>query len=176
MTEGQRSFGMIENHLYWYAVTTRPRWEKKVAKILESRGVEHYCPLNKVVRQWSDRKKVILEPIFKSYVFVRIDEQKKWDLKRIDGIINYVYWLGKPAKIKEEEINIVKKFLNEFNDVQVEQIGFQVNQKVRIKHGVLMDYEGILVEVSGNRAFVKIESMGIQLSAHFDKKNLEQII
>jgi transcription antitermination factor NusG len=149
VTEGQRSFDMTENHQHWYAVNTRPRWEKKVAKTLESRGVEHYCPLNKVVRQWSDRKKVILEPIFRSYVFVKVDEQKKWDIKRIDGVINYVYWLGKPAKIKEEEINTIKKFLNEFDDVQVEQIGFQVNQKVRIKQGVLMNYEGILLEVSG---------------------------
>lgn len=167
---------MPENPPYWYAVNTRPRWEKKVAQILDSKGIENYCPLNKVVRQWSDRKKVILEPIFKCYVFVKVDEQKKWDLKRIDGILNYVYWLGKPAKIKEEEINIIKKFLNEFEDVQVEQIGLEVNQRVRIKQGVLMNYEGILLEVSGSRAIVKLETMGLQLSAHFDKKNLEKIV
>ena len=167
---------MSETTLHWYAVNTKPRWEKKVAHILDTRGIENYCPLNKVVKQWSDRKKVVLEPIFKCYVFVKVEEQKKWDLKRIDGILNYVYWLGKPAKIKEEEINTIKKFLNEFSDVSIEQIGLQVNQKVRIRQGVLMNYEGILLELSGNRAFVKIESMGLQLSAHFDKKNLENII
>lgn len=167
---------MIENTLHWYAINTRPRWEKKIAFILDTKGVENYCPLNKVVRQWSDRKKVVLEPIFKCYIFVKIEEDKKWDIKRIDGILNYVYWLGKPAKIKEEEIFTIKKFLHEFTDVQVEQINFAVNQKVRIKQGVLMNYEGILLEVSGNRAFVKIESMGLQLNAHFDKKNLETVI
>jgi transcription antitermination factor NusG len=160
----------------WYAVNTRPRWEKKVAYVLDTKGIENYCPLNKVVKQWSDRKKVILEPIFKCYVFVKVEEQKKWDLKRIDGILNYVYWLGKPAKIKDAEINTIKKFLNEFSDVAVEQIGLNVNQKVRIKQGILMNYEGILLQLSGNRAFVKIESMGLQLSAHFDKKNLENIV
>lgn len=167
---------MTENSLNWYAVNTRPRWEKKIAQTLESKGIENYCPLNKVVRQWSDRKKVILEPIFKCYVFVKIEEEKKWDMKRIDGIVNYVYWLGKPAMIKEEEINIIKKFLHEFDEVQVDHIGLEVDQKVRIKQGVLMNYEGILLEVSGNRAFVKIESMGLQLSAHFDKNNLEKIV
>ncbi|HUS00536.1 MAG TPA: UpxY family transcription antiterminator [Chitinophagaceae bacterium] len=166
---------MPEIFYNWYAVNTRPKWEKKVARVLDEKGIQNYCPLNKVVRQWSDRKKVILEPIFKSYVFVKVEEQKKWDIKNIDGILNYVYWLGKPAKIKEEEINIIKKFLNEFNDVQIEQIGLKINQRVRIKQGVLMNYEGILVEISGNRAFVKIESMGLQLSAHFDKKNLENV-
>lgn len=167
---------MSEIILNWYAVNTRPRCEKKVALILDTKGIENYCPLNKVVKQWSDRKKVILEPIFKCYVFVKVQEDKKWDLKRIDGILNYVYWLGKPAKIKEEEISTIKKFLHEFSDVNVEQIGFQINQKVRIRQGILMNYEGILLELSGNRAFVKIESMGLQLSAHFDKKNLENIV
>mgnify|MGYP000226895058 CR=1 FL=1 len=170
------ALSMTETTLNWYAVNTRPRWEKKVAQLLDTKGVENYCPLNKVVRQWSDRKKVILEPIFKCYVFVKVEEQKKWDLKRIDGILNYVYWLGKPAKIKEEEINTIRKFLNEFSDVTVESIGLEINQKVRIKQGVLMNYEGILLELSGNRAFVKIESMGLQLSAHFDKTNLEKIV
>jgi transcription antitermination factor NusG len=167
---------MTQNISNWYAVNTRPRWEKKVAQILDVKGIENYCPLNKVVKQWSDRKKIIYEPLFKCYVFVKIEEEKKWDLKRIDGILNYVYWLGKPAKIKDEEINTIKKFLNEFSDVSVEQLGLQVNQKVRIKQGVLMNYQGILLELLGNKAFVKIESMGLQLSAHFDKKNLEKIV
>jgi transcription antitermination factor NusG len=166
---------MTEITLNWYAVNTRPRWEKKIAQILDTKGIENYCPVNKVVKQWSDRKKVILEPIFKGYVFVKVEEQKKWDVKRIDGILNYVYWLGKPAAIREEEIITIKKFLHEFSDVSVAQIGLEVNQKVRIKQGVLMNYEGILLELSGSRAFVKIESMGLQLSAHFDKKNLENI-
>ncbi len=87
-----------------------------------------------------------------------------------------MYWLGKPAKIKEDEITTIKKFLHEFEEVQVEQTGLQVNQKVRIKQGVLMNYEGILLEIAGSRAFVKLESMGLQLSAHFDKKNLEKIV
>lgn len=167
---------MPENNFNWFAVNTRPRWEKKVASILDSKGIQHYCPLNKVVKQWSDRKKVILEPIFKSYVFVKVEDEKKWEIKKIDGILNYVYWLGKPAKIKEEEIITIKKFLNEFSDVKVEQLSLQINEKVRIKQGLLMNYEGVLVDISGNRAFVKIESMGLQLSAQFDKKHLEKVV
>ena len=157
----------------WYAIYTRPRWEKKVAEYLLERGIEHYCPLNKVVRQWSDRKKVILDPVFKGYVFVKPEEQKKWDIKKIPGVLNYVYWLGKPAQIKEEEILTIKKFLNEFHNVEVEKKGFVVNTPVRITQGILMNYEGMVIEVFGNRAVVKIDTMDIQLSAQFDKKNLE---
>jgi transcription antitermination factor NusG len=168
---------MEKDDLHWFAVYTKPRWEKKVAGILDDSGIENYCPLNKVVKQWSDRKKVILEPLFKSYVFVRVKDSEKWDLKNINGILNFVYWLGKPAKIKDEDIFTIKKFLNEFSDVQIEEVsGLTVNSKVRIKQGLLMNYNGVLVEISGSRAKVRIETMGVQLSANFDKKNLEPII
>ncbi len=148
---------MDTNKIYWYAVYTKPRWEKKVAALLSEKGIENYCPLNKVVKQWSDRRKVVLEPVFKSYVFVKIDETKKWDLKKVNGILNFVYWLGKPAVIKEEEIITIRKFLNEFSDVQVaEESRLKVNAKVRIKQGLMMNYHGLLVELTGNRAKVSI--------------------
>jgi transcription antitermination factor NusG len=159
----------------WYAVYTKPRWEKKVAERLLEKGIEHYCPLNKVTRQWSDRKKVVLEPVFKGYVFVKPRQVKKWEIKKIPGILNFVHWLGEPAPIREEEINVIRKFLNEFSDVHVEKKGFIVNNTVRITQGVLMNYEGIVIEVFGNRAVVKIDTLDIQLSAHFDKKNLELV-
>jgi transcription antitermination factor NusG len=167
---------MGENNLHWFAVYTKPRWEKKVAALLDEKGIEYYCPLNKVVKQWSDRKKVVMEPIFKSYVFVRVPDAEKWALRNISGIINFVYWLGKPAKVKDEDILTIRKFLHEFSDVQVEEASaLQVNSRVKIKQGVLMNYHGILVEMHGSRAKVKIESMGLQLSAVFDKKNLEKL-
>jgi len=166
---------MSDNTSYWYAVHTRPRWEKKVASLLQDRGIENYCPLNKVMRQWSDRKKTILEPLFKGYVFVQVDESAKWELLTINGIVNYVHWLGKPARICEDEIDIIRRFLNEFEDIEVTENAVRVNSTVQVKQGVLMNYKGIVLELNGNRAKVKIESMGIQLSAFFDKKNLELV-
>ena len=154
---------------------TRPRWEKKIAENMLRVGIEHYCPINKVTRQWSDRKKTVLEPIFKGYVFVKIEDEKKWDIKTIPGILNFVHWLGKPARIREEEIDTIRKFLKEFDDVTVEKKDFGLNEKVRITQGVLMNYEGMVISVFGNRAIVKIDSLDLQLSAQFDKKNLELI-
>src|SRR6201998_4646057 len=122
-----------ENKLYsWYALCTRPRWEKKVSGYLADKGIEYYCPLNKVVRQWSDRKKVVLEPVFKGYVFVRPEVEKKWELRQIPGILNYVYRQGKPAEIRDTEIHLIKKFLDEFTDVTVEKKSIPANTSVRI--------------------------------------------
>ena len=160
----------------WYVVYTRPRWEKKVAGILLAKGIEHYCPLNKVMKLWSDRKKIVLEPLFKGYIFVRLQDTVKWDIKNIDGILNFVYWLGKPAVVKEEEIDTIRKFLQEFSGVEVIERQLNVHSKVLIKQGVLMNYNGVIVEITGNRAKVNIESMGIKLSAVFDKNNLEPVL
>jgi len=163
----------MDNKVWWHAVYTKPRWEKKVAALLEAKGIEYYCPLNKVVKQWSDRKKTVLEPLFKSYVFVQVADDKKWELLNINGIINYVTWLGKPAKIKESEIITIRNFLKEFNAVEVVEGHLEINSKVKVKKGALMNYQGILLQISGNRASVKIESMGLQLTTLIDKKNLE---
>ncbi|WP_462248505.1 UpxY family transcription antiterminator [Ferruginibacter sp.] len=163
----------MENNTWWHAVYTKPRWEKKVAALLEAKGIEYYCPLNKVVKQWSDRKKTVLEPLFKSYVFIHVPDEKKWEVLNINGIINYVTWLGKPAKIKESEIATIRKFLKEFSSVQVVEGPLEINSRVKVKQGALMNYHGILLQISGNRASVKIESMGLQLTTLIDKKNLE---
>jgi len=166
----------MEETSNWYVVYTRPRWEKKVAKLLLEKGIRHYCPLNRVMKQWSDRRKIVHEPLFKGYVFVNTLEKDKWEVKKIDGILNYVYWLGKPARIQETEINTIKMFLQEFTDVEVINRQLDINDTVIIKQGVLMNYRGIIVEVSGNKARVRIDSMGIQLRAIFDKVNLEPLV
>ena len=166
---------MMEINEQWYALYTKPRWEKKVSKLLDDQGIENYCPINKVTRQWSDRKKVVLEPVFKSYVFVKINEKEKWELRKVNGVLNFVYWLGKPAPIREEEILTIRKFLNEFQNVEVTELSLKINDNVKVKNGVFMDYEGILVELIGNKARVRIESMGLQLVAQFDKTNLEDL-
>src|SRR5688572_20945239 len=102
----------------WFAVYTKPRWEKKVVKLLVEKGIENYCPLNKVRRQWSDRIKLVEEPLFKSYVFVRVCEEDRTTVRMTDGVINFVYWNGKPAIIKDKEIQAIKLFLDEHENVE----------------------------------------------------------
>ena len=165
---------MNENE-FWFVIYTRPRWEKKIAAILDQKGIENYCPLNKVERRWSDRKKTIMEPLFKGYIFIKIEEPKKWDIKQIDGIVNYVYWLGKPAKIRESEINNIKFFLKEFTSVEVINNKIVIKDAVIINEGVLMNYKGMVIDVFGNKARVQIDSLGIRLSALFEKSSLSPI-
>jgi len=156
----------------WYAVYTRPRWEKKVASLLQQGGFECYCPLNKVRRKWSDRIKLVEEPLFKSYVFVKVDESGRTGVRMTDGVINFVYWDGKPAIVKEKEIEAIKLFLEEHENVSLVRLELKPNDRVRVAAGPLMDAEGKVLEVKNKVAKVAIDSLGFLLVADIDRSKL----
>jgi transcription antitermination factor NusG len=156
----------------WLAIYSRPRWEKKVNQLLAEKGFESYCPLNKVRRKWSDRVKVVEEPLFKSYVFVKVNEEDRTAVRMTLGVINFVYWEGKPAVIKEKEINTIKRFLNEYENVEVQPMSLQVHQRVKITTGPLMDQEGEVLSLQRKAVKVAIDSLGYVLVAYIDRTKL----
>ena len=156
----------------WYALYTKPRWEKKVDKLLYEKGIESYCPLQKVQRNWSDRKKVVEEPLFKSYVFVRIKEEERSLVRMIHGVVNFVYWLGSPAVVKDKDIETIKKFLDEYEQVQAVPLELYPTQKVIITSGIMMDKEGTIQKIKHNKVEVLIDSLGYKLTAVIQKNNI----
>ena len=157
----------------WLAVYTRPRWEKKVNQLLKEKGVESYCPLNKVRRKWSDRVKLIEEPLFKSYVFVKVTDDDRSVVRMTPGAINFVYWQGKPAVIKEKEIAAIKRFLDEYENVEARSsVELKVNQRVRITNGSFMDQEGKVIDLRHKTVRVAIDSLGYTLIAYIDRSKL----
>jgi transcription antitermination factor NusG len=158
--------------LKWYAVYTRPRWEKKVNGLLLQKGIEAYCPLNKVRRKWSDRIKSVEEPLFKSYVFGKINDEDRTSVRMTNGIVNFVYWNGKPAVIKEKEIQTIKRFLDEYENVEVMKMELAEGDRVQVIAGPMMDKEGKILEVKNKTAKVCIDSLGYMLIAYIDKTKL----
>lgn len=156
----------------WLAIYTRPRWEKKVNQLLAEKGFESYCPLNKVKRKWSDRIKIVEEPLFKSYVFVKLSEKDRTEVRMTSGAINFVYWNGKPAVIKEKEINAIKRFLDEYEYVEAHPVDIKVNERVMITNGTFMGQEGKVLELRHKVAKVAIDSLGYILIAHFERTKL----
>jgi transcription antitermination factor NusG len=156
----------------WLAIYTKPRWEKKVHQLLIDKGIESYCPLNKVKRKWSDRIKTVEEPLLKSYVFVKVNDDDRTKVRLTNGVVNFVYWNGKPAIIREKEIQTIKRFLDEHENVQLRPMEFAVNQQVLITSGTFMDKRAIVVDVRRKEVKVAIESLGQELVAYIDKTKL----
>lgn len=156
----------------WLAIYTRPRWEKKVNQLLTEKGLESYCPLNKVRRKWSDRYKVVEEPLFKSYVFVKVSDEDRTNVRMTTGAINFVYWDGKPAVVKEKEIVAIRRFLDEYENVEARPVKLKMHQRVRVTNGTLMDHEGKVVDLQHKTAKVAIDSLGYILVATIDRTKL----
>jgi transcription antitermination factor NusG len=150
----------------WYALYTKSRNEKKVAALLEQKGIDIYCPLQEEVRQWSDRKKKVKMPVFKSYVFVRLDDYKNENIKVLEtpGAVRFLWWLGKPGIIRDEEIENIRKFLQEYEGAEL-NVAYHRGERVRIAAGPLKEQKGIIVDVKNKKAVLVIDSMGISLTA-----------
>jgi len=159
----------------WYVLYTRPRAEKKVADNLTKKGIEHYNPLNRVQKQWSDRKKIVFEPLFTSYVFVKITSDQLSLLRQVDGVVNVLYWLNQPAVIRETEIETIKRFLNENINVKLEQTQVCLNDNVRILGGSFMDFEGQVLSVRKKTIRVLLPSLGFFMQAEVETENVEVI-
>lgn len=159
----------------WYAVYTKPKWEKKVAELLTRKNIEAYCPLNKVVKQWHDRKKTVEEPLFTSYVFVCISAAQKAEVCKTVGVLNFVHWLGKPAVIRAEEIDAIKDFLKYYSNIRLEKTEVCLNDTVRVQSGPLESREGKVLEVQQRVIKVSIPSLGYSLVAQVEKTNVQVI-
>lgn len=137
---------------------------------LREEGIEAYCPVKRQEKQWSDRRKVTEEPLFRSYVFVNIDLAiQSAVVRRTLGVVNFVYWLNKPAVIQDDEIVAIQQFLSEHASVEVLGNTLQVGDFITIDAGAL---KGQKAEVTGikNRHEVRlrIDSLGFELVARVE--------
>ena len=167
----------MEEDKKWYALYTKPRWEKKIHASLIKKNIESWCPLQKIEKQWTDRKKIIEEPLFKSYIFVHIDLTEKVRVLQTDGILNFVHYLGKPALIRDEEINLIKHYLLE-KDVKISLIskeGYEASTRIRVNHGVFMGKEETVLKNAKKKIFVKLESLGQVMVVEFPVEYLSHL-
>lgn len=156
----------------WYAVYTKPRWEKKVASLLSAQHIVNYCPLNKIKKRWSDRIKTVLVPLFPSYVFVQIGIDKVPVIRDIPGVVNFLHLEGRPAIVKDYEVERIQRFLSEFEQVELESLLPQKNQRVTVNQGLLVEEEGRVIDLKNNKVAVTIDSLEYKLTAVFDKSKL----
>ena len=97
----------------WFVLSVKRSQEKKVADTLEKMNVEVFNPLIKEVKYWSDRHKIVESPLFKSYVFVNLSEKYRGIIFGVSGVKGYLFVDGKPAIVRDEEINIIQNWIRE---------------------------------------------------------------
>lgn len=142
----------------WFAVYTSPRAEKKVAERLAKAGIDYYLPLFKQLKKWSDRKKWVEEPLFKSYMFVKISESEYFKVLNTLGIVRYITFSGKAVPVPENDIDIIRKLLIEYPDELEAVDNLEAGTPIEIIAGPMMGVTGELVDYRGEkRASIRVE-------------------
>eukprot|EP01089_Gocevia_fonbrunei_P012947 TRINITY_DN3191_c0_g3_i3.p1 TRINITY_DN3191_c0_g3~~TRINITY_DN3191_c0_g3_i3.p1 ORF type:complete len:160 (-),score=22.24 TRINITY_DN3191_c0_g3_i3:137-616(-) len=149
----------------WYVLYVQSRKEKKVAEMLGDLQIEVYCPLVKEIRQWSDRKKTIVSPLFKSYVFVRLPDKERQKVFAVPGVVRYLFWLGKPAMVRDGEIETIKSWLEDDRVEEVTLSKLIPGDELHIKNGILKDQKAIIQEVGKRRIRLLIPGLGTIVNA-----------
>ena len=153
----------------WHVVYTKPKWEKKVDLNFAQKGIESWCPTQKKERQWSDRKKIIEEPLFRSYVFVKIDKEEHSKVLGTIGVVNFLYFEKKPAIIRDNEIETIRKYLGLANaSIQVVNMtNLPAQTKVSINQGLFMGQKGEVIRSGKKTVFVQLQSINMMMMVEF---------
>lgn len=147
----------------WYVLYTKPKSEKKVADRLTEMGVLAYCPLITKISQWSDRKKKVQLPLFNSYIFVNLSEKNRNAVFGIPGVVRYLFWLGKPAVVKDREIETIQNWLSAPETFDVTIDTWKKGDKVILESGPFIDQEATVQEVNQKHYLLVLESLGCVL-------------
>lgn len=155
--------GSIDISKTWFVIYTKSRQEIKVTERLKAIGIEAYCPTITETKLYSDRKKKIERPILFSYVFVRLNEKERPSVFRIPGVVRYVFWLGKPAKVKQQEIDILKNNFNgTYSDIIVSNL--EKGDNLLISSGPFKNNNGTVISLNKNKIRLALPGLGVLLT------------
>jgi len=159
----------------WHVIYTKSRSEKLVAEKLSQLGIEVYCPVLKLKKKWSDRYKLVEEPLFRSYCFVRIAPIDRERVFAVPAVVRYVFHCAKPAIIRDKEMDQLKSWLMDYEHESIEVRGLRINDQIVLRSGALMDKEALVLEQKGNYAILYLKDMGVQVKVDLRKNIVERL-
>lgn len=164
------------NTACWYAVYTRSRHEKHVEHELSRKGLETFLPLRRVTRNWSDRRKIIEEPLFRGYLFVHLSIRERLAVLKTGGIVGFVGpSQSKPIEVPESEISAVRRLVEE--DMQIDPFPYlKEGERVYIRSGPFKGIEGFIIRKDKHcRLVISLNLLMQSLSIQVDSACVESI-
>ena len=161
----------------WYAVRVKSRSEKKVLLDLSIKNIEAYVPIQKKLRQWSDRKKWVEMPLISGYVFVHITRKDYDNVLWTPNVVSYIYFEGKAAVVRDEDIDLLKRMLGQHEvEVEITPEYLKPGQMVEVIAGPLIGMRGELIEFQGkNKVALRMEPINFTILIESPHQNLRVI-
>lgn len=160
----------------WYAVYTKPQCEKKVAALLTKKKIENLCPLNRITNGAGNRRKMLYEPLFPTFVFVYITEGEMLEVRKTGDVINFVYWLGKPAVIKKAEIENAAHFSSVYYNIKLEKSAVNAAGMVRITNEPTINLNAGIMSVKTTKIRLTLPSIGFAMIAETEKTAADSLL
>jgi transcription antitermination factor NusG len=155
----------------WYIIYTKAKCEKKVASVFTKKRIENFIPLKSKQLASGRKRKTVQLPLFESYVFANIEAEQINKIKMIDGVINLLYWKQEPAIIHQEEIQIIREFIADYQDITIEKTRVDVNDVAKVIDGSRYSIEGNILTVKNTTVKVNLPSIGFALVAKVTTEN-----
>jgi transcription antitermination factor NusG len=159
----------------WFVLALKPRYEMKTAAGLARRDIQHYLPLYKSRRRWSDRFKEIEAPLFPGYLFCRFGYHQRLEVLNLPGVISIVGYGKVPAPVPESELDAVRSVIASGRPV-VPWPYLRAGQRVRIEQGPLNGLEGTLARDAGLwRVVVSVELLQRSVAVEIDREIISPV-
>jgi transcriptional antiterminator RfaH len=167
---------IIEKKPRWYVAYTKSRNERKVSDRLKEKGIEHYLPLHKVLKQWSDRKKWVEEAVFKSYIFIRIGLDDYYDVLNTEGVVAFVRIGTYPEPVPDRQVLAVRKMLESDYELEINITDYDLGDSVQVIKGPMEGFIGNILEEQGKHKFaIHLEVIGQSVAMTIPKSHLRKL-
>ena len=147
----------------WHVLYTKPRHEIKVLERLAQNGFEVYCPMKTTIKQWSDRKKKVSEPLLPSYMFIKTREKNRPQPLKDPSVLNYIFWLGKPAIIRDIEIDTLKGIVSKDKVQEFEVRKLIIGSEIVINKGQIKNMNAIVKTISNKYVKAELKELGMNI-------------
>ncbi len=167
----------MEESIYnWYPVHTRSRSEKKTVLELGKKGVKTFLPLKKTLKIWSDRKKIIEEPLIPSYIFVYITTNDFQKILMTPGVVKFIYFSGKVATMHKKQMEDLQLLLALEADLQLIDYPLNVGSTVIIKAGPFKGIKAEVVTINNKKNIVlSLKNLGYSIQINTSMAYIEPL-
>jgi len=147
----------------WFVLYTKANFEIKVADGINALGIQAYCPTFTQIKYYSDRKKKVQKPLLPSYVLVQLEDKDRPKVFNVRGAVRYLFWLGKPAEVREEEIELLKRNLKgSYDDALISKLS--KGKEYTIPSGPLKGQTGTVLDIVKNKLRLQLPSLGLYVT------------
>ncbi|MEX0686525.1 MAG: UpxY family transcription antiterminator [Balneolales bacterium] len=135
----------------WLVFYTRSRAEKSCEIQIKNMEIEVFLPKCLEIRQWKDRKKELILPLFPNYIFARVDEAERIRVLECNGIVSNLSFNGQLVEMSSRDIDQIDIMQKQPSALEVVTTPLpKLGETITIQQGPMSGLKGEIVDHYGS--------------------------